>query len=85
MKSQQISSNGSGASVSADAQLDRGVRQHIPEVPERKKILSRGQEEMLGAILKMQRDLFEHGKQRSLERGALEPHAEDIESLEDHV
>lgn len=40
---------------------------------------------MLGVILKMQRDLYEHGKSRAVESGALMPNDEHLQALENHA
>ena len=53
--------------------------------PATKKIPKRGQEEMLGVILKMQRDLYEHGKSRAIESGTLVPNEEHLAALENHA
>ena len=50
-----------------------------------RKVPERGQEDMVGVILKMQRYLFNHGKQRAIESGTLEPHSEDMSALEEHA
>jgi hypothetical protein len=38
-----------------------------------------------GLILKWQTDLFEHGKRRAIDSGALEPQAADVAALESHA
>jgi hypothetical protein len=51
----------------------------------RRKPPERGQEEMLGVILKMQRDLYEHGKARAIESGALMATDDHLRALENHA
>src|SRR5436853_6818288 len=51
----------------------------------RRKTPERGQEEMLGVILKMQRDLYEHGKSRAIESGVLMPNEDHLRALENHA
>src|SRR5438045_3036458 len=55
------------------------------ESTSRRKTPERGQEEMLGVILKMQRDLYEHGKSRAVESGALMPNEDHQRALENHA
>jgi hypothetical protein len=62
---------------------DEGVA--VNEMTTRRKTPERGQEEMLGVILKMQRDLYEHGKTRAIESGALMANDEHLRALESHA
>ena len=55
------------------------------EMTARRKTPERGQEEMLGVILKMQRDLYEHGKTRAMESGTLVSNDEHLRALENHA
>src|SRR2546423_6874561 len=55
------------------------------ETTAQRKPPERGQEEMLGVILKMQRDLYEHGKSRAIESGALMPNEDHLRALENHA
>jgi hypothetical protein len=50
-----------------------------------KKSPERGQEEMVGVIFKMQKDLFDHGKRRAVESGALLTNSNDLQALEEHA
>jgi hypothetical protein len=46
--------------------------------------LKRSRADEASVILKMQKDLFEHGRKRAIESGALEPNDEDVRTLENH-
>ena len=84
VRSRTMSSNGAQVTMPSSPSTQYGAHQ-LSEPSAKQKAPIRGQEEMVGVILKMQKDLFEHGKQRALKRGALEPHDEDVQTLESHA
>lgn len=84
-RNHSVSVNGVHASSPIKIQ-DKDVALHpSSESPSPRKAQTRGQEDMPGVILRMQEDLFTHGKQRAMARGTLEPNTEDVSALESHA
>jgi hypothetical protein len=84
-KDHTISSNGTQVVGPSETQIKSEAHHQSIESPSARRVPDRGQEEMSGVILKMQKDLFTHGKQRAIARGTLEPHDEDVQALESHA
>jgi hypothetical protein len=84
IKSRPANLNGRQMAAS-DSPLIQQESQKVLEPSAKRKTPTRGQEEMVGVIFKMQKDLVEHGKQRAIESGALEPNESDLQALESHA
>jgi hypothetical protein len=82
--SEQVSSNGKAQPSPTPAQMQSQQTRPATEAKAQKKIRQRDREDT-GIILKMQKDLFEHARQRARERGALEADSDDLRALENHA
>jgi hypothetical protein len=78
-------SNGTQVIGTPEAQGVNGSPSRSTNSPTRNRTPERGQEEMVGVIFKMQKDLYDHGKRRAVESGALVPNSYDQQAIEEHA
>jgi len=81
---EQVNSNGNTKAIPAQSQIQNPTSYLATESMPKKKDQQRVRED-IGVILRMQKDLFDHGRQRARERGALEPDSDDLRALESHA
>lgn len=82
----QIGSNGNPESVRAQTQAHNSAAYLSADgssSPQRTQ--HTGQEYGERIILRMQKDLFEHGRRRSVESGVFDPNADDLRAIESHA